>query len=147
MTNNFFSFLFIGLTVSIFACNNNNNQVTLDNVNESTRTAQSKSMNNKQSDITDDGLIKKWIMGDEYIDLVQTGTFEAVLDGIHIEGKWGLSTGTDDKKILELFGEEDSDLDGVAQSFHKKYELISVSYDRLIAVDAAGNTINFLSGN
>jgi hypothetical protein len=144
MKNNLFSFLAIGLILSLFACSDTDIKTTVESVNETTRAADTKSMGNEESDTSDDALSRKWMFGDEYIDLAKEGTFEAVLDGKHIEGKWGFSTGTDDKKILELFGEEDSDLDGVAQIYHKKYELISVSYERMMAVDTAGNMINFL---
>jgi hypothetical protein len=144
MKNNLFYLLAFGLILSLFACNSIEDDKTVVSVSESTRAADTKSMDNEQSDTSGDALSRMWLFGDEYIDLAKEGTFEAVLDGKHIEGKWGFSTGTDDKKILELYGEEDSDLDGVAQSFHKKYELISVSYDRLMAVDSEGNTINFL---
>lgn len=89
------------------------------------------------------GLIsQKWGLGEEYIDLDEEGTFEAMLDGKHITGRWGLSSGTDDQKTLELIGKED---DAETNSYHKTYDLITVSYNRLVAIDTEGNKVNFFS--
>lgn len=87
-------------------------------------------------------ITRKWEFGSEYIDLNEGGAFEAVLDDKHVKGRWGFTSGTDDIKILKLIGKEDGAA-GNVNTFNRTYELIDVSYDRLVAVDSKGQKINF----
>ena len=82
---------------------------------------------------------KKWRSGEEYIDLGQEGSFEAMLDGKHIEVRRGLLTSEGDQRTLDLNGKDGAK----TNSFHRTNELITVSYDRLVAVHSEGNNINF----
>jgi hypothetical protein len=91
-------------------------------------------------------LSRKWEFGEEFIDLDKEGAFEAILDGKHYTGKWGLSNGKDDVRTLKLIGKEDVE-GSKEESFKRSYELINVSYERLVAVDSAGNKINFFPEN
>jgi predicted HNH restriction endonuclease len=85
---------------------------------------------------------RKWEFGEDFIDLGNEGSFEAMLDGKHYFGKWGLSNGNNDERTLKLIGQED--LEGsTKESFKRTYEIINVSYERMVAIDSAGNKINF----
>ena len=129
-------------TFSVYSCNNDNNA---NNSNETeefhTRAAIAETPETENEESAFGFITQKWELGDEYIDLDKDGTFEAIFDGKHLKGKWGLSTGTDDQKTLELIGEEDESAEH--NKFHRTYELINVSYDRLVAIDSDGNKINF----
>lgn len=87
-------------------------------------------------------ITQKWELGEEYITFSEEGDFDAVLEGKHIKGRWGLTSGTDDQKMLKLIGKE-ADSQSEANTFNKTYELVDLSYDRLVAVDADGKKINF----
>lgn len=87
-------------------------------------------------------ITQKWELGEEYITFNEEGDFDAVLEGKHITGRWGLTSGTDDQKMLKLIGKE-ADSQSEANTFNKTYELVDLSYDRLVAVDADGKKINF----
>jgi len=87
-------------------------------------------------------ITQKWELGEEYITFDEEGGFDAVLEGKHIQGRWGLTSGTDDQKMLKLIGKEAA-AQSEANTFNKTYELIDLSYERLVAVDADGKKINF----
>ena len=91
---------------------------------------------------TESAISRKWEFGEDYIDLGNEGSFDAMLDGKHYTGRWGLSNGIDDERTLKLIGKEDAE-GAKNESFSKTYELINISYDRLVAVDSEGNRINF----
>lgn len=90
-------------------------------------------------------LTQKWELGEEYISFDTDGGFDAVLEGKHIVGRWGLTNGTDEQKTLKLIGKE-AESKSEANTFNRTYEVVDLSYDRFVAVDADGNKINFLPG-
>jgi len=126
-----------------FSCNSDEPAQNDEANSIQTRALPSSTENEAESVASAYGLIsQKWGLGEEYIDLDQEGTFEAMLDGKHIKGRWGLSAGTEDQNTLELIGKEDG---AETNSYHKTYDLITVSYNRLVAVDSEGNKVNFFS--
>ena len=133
--------VFLGILMA-YSCNNNTTEVP--EADASTLQTRALPQNGEEPDSEEDlaysYIVRKWELGDEYIDLETEGSFEAVLEGKHIQGRWGLSYGTEEKKMLKLIGNEDG---AARHSFNKTYELIDVSYERLVAIDAEGNKINF----
>ncbi len=122
--------VFIAASFVVYSCKDKDN----DNGNQNKTRAQ-------LEEETKGFLARRWELGEEYLDLNLEGTFEASLNGKHSKGKWGLSYETDDKKTLKLIGEEDESAE--TNDFQQSYELINVSYDRLVAIDPKGNKINF----
>lgn len=82
-------------------------------------------------------LIQKWTLQNNYLYLNADGSFEAVLDNQAIGGKWGLSSQTENKKILQLIGNNQN------TNFVKTYELINLSYNKLVVQDKQGNKLLF----
>lgn len=127
----------------VFSCNtatDSNSPLNIDAVH--TRAVQSAAATNEA--ITPSTLEKKWTLGNDYIDLEPDGSFDAVLGQIQYQGKWGLSNDSQGNRTLKLIGHEAAESPKEA-SFNRSYELIDVSYDRLVAIDTDGNKINFFS--
>ena len=127
--------------LSLFSC-------TSENVNnESEESIKTRALPNSNSEesienASPSSLTRKWEFGEDYIDLDNEGAFDAMLDGKHYTGKWGLSNGSNDERTLKLIGQEDVE-GSQKESFKRTYELINVSYERMVAIDSSGNKINF----
>jgi hypothetical protein len=134
-------FCAFAITFASFSCVSDNNENATD---ETLKTrALPENENAEESTSASFAFItQKWELGEEYITFNEAGDFDAVLEGIHITGRWGLTSGTDDQKMLKLIGKE-ADSQSEANTFNKTYELVDLSYDRLVAVDGDGKKINF----
>lgn len=126
----------------MYSCTNQNETENIDSESLKTRALETNSSAESQEASLSAAITRKWEFGTEYIDLNNEGTFEAVLDGKHVKGRWGLTSGTEELRTLKLIGKEDG-AEGNANTFNRTYELIDVSYDRLVAVDGEGHKINF----
>jgi hypothetical protein len=127
----------------VFSCNtaiDSNEPLGIDAVH--TRTLPSEAATTEK--ITPRALTKKWTLGDDYIDLESDGSFDAIWGRIQYQGKWGLSNDRQGKRTLKLIGRALAE-STKKSSFDRSYELINVSYDRLVAIDTEGNKINFFS--
>jgi hypothetical protein len=127
--------------LSLFSCVSDNTN------NESVEVIKTRALPNSTSEedfesASSSSLTRKWEFGEDFIDLDKEGAFEAMLDGKHYTGKWGLSNDSDNKRTLKLIGQEDVE-GSKKESFSRTYELINVSYERLVAIDSSGNKINF----
>lgn len=134
-------FCAIAIAFVSFSCTSDNTESTTD---ETLKTrALPENENEEESTSASFAFItQKWELGEEYINFDEEGGFDAVLEGKHLKGRWGLTSGTDDQKMLKLIGKE-VDSQSEANTFNKTYELVDLSYDRLVAVDADGKKINF----
>ncbi len=139
---NIYILSFLALLV-IFSCNTAiDSNSPLDIVAVHTLTVPSEAATTEK--ITPSALTKKWTLGDDYIDLESDDSFDAFLGRIQYQGKWGLSNDRQGKRTLKLIGYILAE-STKKSSFDHSYELINVSYDRLVAIDTEGNKINFSS--
>ena len=138
-------FVAIFTVLITYSCGNQSPETAVDTVDDSTTKTRALPQNEKVQDGEDASIAyitRKWELGEEYIDLDADGSFDAIFEGKHVKGRWGMTAGTDDLRMLKLIGKEEGATDN-ANTFNRTYELIDLSYDRLVAVDADGHKISF----
>lgn len=100
------------------------------------------SNNNEKEDLSFSYITRKWVFGEEYLNLNKDGTFEARLNAEHSKGRWGFSSNSQNKKTLKLIGEINYKTE-TTNSFIETYELIDLSYSRLVLINSKGHKISF----
>lgn len=142
----FYKLLVFATLISLLsACSNEvqeaNDQIVIESITRSAPDAEAAA---ESSYFSNASISKKWSFGDDFIDLDENGLFSAMLNGEMIEGKWGFTVGTEEMRILKLEGHA-ADAETKEVTFKESYELINLSFDRMLAVDSKGNKVNFFS--
>jgi len=144
MKKNILTLLVLAVLAITYSCNNESAEADAATAVEETEESISKTRaKTKTAEDEEESFVlnlsRKWELGEDFIDLRMNGTFDAILDGQPVQGKWGMTSSTEDTRTLKLVGGTKE------EPFNKTYELINVSFDRLEAVDTDGNRINFFA--